>query len=194
MPTPGQPAQALHDCSPQAWRPRAGGFLGLYVSRWACGPAGFGDSFLSFHFLAFGTAPWALGAQHPSGAWRRGVHPQGQAWGSGRWAISPPRTAIPSAVPWQCAVSSQSPRPREACVTAEFPRRLRCGWSRALREGSSVWPPRASGLGASCALSALCILFQCREPRTPAGNPQALGTPSQAWRMRQSPCALGVQG
>ena len=44
MPVPGQPGRAPADCSPRGGE-AAGGLLGLYVSWWAWGPAGFGDSF-----------------------------------------------------------------------------------------------------------------------------------------------------
>lgn len=186
MPTPGQPAQSLHDCSPQAWRPRAGGFLGLYVSRWACGPAGFGDSFLSFHFLAFGTAPWALRAQHPSDAWRRGVHPRGQAWECGRWG-SLPRRVTPAVVPWQRAVDNQSPRPRGGLCDRGVPT-LAAAW---------VVPRTPGGLISVAAESFRSVSQLCPPgplhpfPKVACGlMPGARrpgGPPSKAWPMRPKP-------
>lgn len=51
-------------------RGRAGGLLGLYVSRWALGPAGFGDSFRTVSiFWPLERRPRPSGPS-PSGAWR----------------------------------------------------------------------------------------------------------------------------
>lgn len=73
LPTPGRPGQGPADCSPprrEAAGGRAGGLLGLYVSRWASGPAGFGDSFRTVSiFWPLEQRPEPSGPS-PSGAWR----------------------------------------------------------------------------------------------------------------------------
>lgn len=84
MPAPGRPGRTPADRSPRG-REAAGGLLGLYVSRWALGPAGFGDSFRTvsiFWPLEQRPGPWGPSV---SGARRL----RGPAWrhsgGAGRW-------------------------------------------------------------------------------------------------------------
>ena len=84
-------------------RGRAGGLLGLYVSRWASGPAGFGDSFRTVSiFWPLEQRPGPSGPS-PSGAWRLrgpaaeaglGLRGVGGLAGSEQvgWGVSPPRT------------------------------------------------------------------------------------------------------
>lgn len=122
VPTPGQPAQALHDCSPEAWRPRAG----RRVPAALCKPVGLRPGRIWGFFSQFpfsGLWNCALGPQSPTPLWC--LAPRGPSTRAGlgvrALGISPPRTVTTAAVPWQCAVDNQSSRPRGGLCDRRVP-------------------------------------------------------------------------
>lgn len=186
VPVPGQPGRAPADCSPRGGE-AAGGLLGLYVSWWAWGPAGFGDSFRTVSiFWPLELGPGPLGPS-PSGA-RRLRGPAAEA-GRGRGALGvwQARSSSTWGLPtedsdseWWCCGGQAEPPTR----SAPRPRRQPgshvggCVGGLALPGGLSVVAARGAGPGSQC------VRCAARRARF-RGRPEALGTPPQAcltWR------------
>lgn len=184
-------------------RGRAGRLLGLYVSRWASGPAGFGDSFRTVSiFWPLDQRPRPSGPS-PSGA-RRPRGPAAEAGlgllgvgglvGLEQWAWGLPTEGGDSE--W-ChgggeGWPGQGPRPSAPPglgQTARFPRRLRHGWSRPPRSAgrprsaTGVAEPESERLPSACAAR--------WRSRVHALSPKGLGPPPLACPTWRRPCALG---
>ena len=185
-------------------RGRAGGLLGLYVSRWALGPAGFGDSFRTVSiFWPLERRPRPSGPS-PSGAWRprgpaaqaglgfRGVGGRLGSVGAGRFGGLPTEDRSLGMVMrgWQMVAKQSPPPPAPARAPTRSAPRPRSGpgshgrggvGGRALPGGLGV--PAFKGRGGPRA--SVCAALPCRtcfrwRPRAPALCPHVLGSPPLA--------------
>lgn len=124
VPTPGWPGRAPADRSPQGGEAAGGGrLLGLYVSRWASGPAGFGDSFRTVSIF------WPL-EQRPGGPPPLvpgvcGAQPGGRRGGAGRWGSAGPAAGQVGVSPSQdggagveCRGQAEPPTPQRPQASA----------------------------------------------------------------------------
>lgn len=182
---------------PREGRPRAGG----RAPGALCKPVGFGPGRIwrffshSFHFLAFGTAPQALGALPLRCLAPAGPSRPGRPGVSGHWGSAGLEAGRPGSLPtvdrslgmvtrgWQM-VAKQSPSPRPAAPPGLGHGQVHtaaAAWVAAPSpEGWASQPPRVAGLRASvCAALPSRACFRWR-PRAPALRPQVLGSPHLA--------------
>lgn len=182
VPTPGWPGRAPADRSPQGGEAAGGGrLLGLYVSRWASGPAGFGDSFRTVSIFwpleqrPGGPPPLVPGVCGAQPGGRRGVQGVGglQAPQQVRLGSRHLRMVV---LVWN-AGARRSLRPR----SAPRPRRwqvptLAAAW--VVSPSQEAWASRPGPGRASLHCAAPCARRGCRS-RAGALRPKALGTPPQ---------------